>query len=126
MFNVLNELFLLVESDPYCIPIYVTLSATYLQLGYPDLAAGAAYKALLLCDAIRDEADEYHERAHEALGAAIGRERLEQRVVVLKHVIEGCDKPLSDTEPIAPGEQSIPPNDEEVDAWLETHYQRKM
>ena len=55
VFNVLRELFLLANMHPYCIPIYVTLSATYLQLGYPDLAAGAAYKALLLCDAVQDE-----------------------------------------------------------------------
>ena len=32
-------------------------------MGYPDLAAGAAYKALLLADAIADESDEFHDAA---------------------------------------------------------------
>lgn len=30
-----------------------------MRLQYPDLAAGAAYKALLLSDALQDEDDEY-------------------------------------------------------------------
>ncbi|KAK5171762.1 uncharacterized protein LTR77_003398 [Saxophila tyrrhenica] len=56
---------LLLES-PYCFPLYLSIARTYQTLGYPDLAAGAAYKALLLSDAIRDDSDEYHEQATEA------------------------------------------------------------
>ena len=39
----------------------------YFYLQYPDLAAGEAYKALLLADAVADESDEYHGRAREAV-----------------------------------------------------------
>lgn len=47
--------------------MYILTAQRYLNLDYPDLAAGAAYKALLLSDAVRDESDEYHEQAVEAL-----------------------------------------------------------
>lgn len=43
------------------------LAVYYFRLQYPDLAAGSAYKALLLSDAISDESDEYHEQACEPL-----------------------------------------------------------
>lgn len=39
----------------------------YYSAGYPDLAVGASYKALLLCDAVEDEAEEYHEQATASL-----------------------------------------------------------
>lgn len=39
---------------PYNILAYVDRSKTHLELGYPDLAAGDAYRALLLGDAIRE------------------------------------------------------------------------
>lgn len=38
---------------------------------YPDLAAGAAYKALLLADALQDDSDEYHDAATSALESEI-------------------------------------------------------
>ena len=56
-----------IEQDPFCLPTYVDNSQRYLQLGYPDLAAGEAYKALLLADAVRDEGDEYHQPAVNAM-----------------------------------------------------------
>ena len=59
------------ESHPYCIQSYFQLSQTYRRLGYPDLTAGALYKALLLSDAVRDESDEYHEAASESMVAWI-------------------------------------------------------
>ncbi|KAF4554162.1 Hypothetical protein D9617_5g070390 [Elsinoe fawcettii] len=48
---------------PYSPQLYVEVSNIYVRLGYPDLAVGAAYKALLLTDAIEDDTDEYHEEA---------------------------------------------------------------
>ncbi|TKA69479.1 hypothetical protein B0A55_08951, partial [Friedmanniomyces simplex] len=48
---------------PYLLPIRLLTAQKYLQLGYPDLAAGEAYKALLLCDAVRDPSDDYHQMA---------------------------------------------------------------
>ena len=55
------------EGHPYCIPSYIQVAQIYRQLGYPDLTAGALYKALLLSDAVRDESDEYHKAAIESL-----------------------------------------------------------
>ncbi|KAK3719542.1 hypothetical protein LTR37_004400 [Vermiconidia calcicola] len=57
----------LVLENPYCLPLYVFSAQCYHWLGFPDLAAGEAYKALLLSDAIQDESDEYHEHAVDAL-----------------------------------------------------------
>lgn len=56
-----------IDDKPYDIPRYVRLSSAYRSLGYPDLAVGAAYKALLLSDAVNDESDEYHDQAVDAL-----------------------------------------------------------
>ncbi|PNS21470.1 GTPase-activating protein gyp3 [Sphaceloma murrayae] len=48
---------------PYSIQLYIKASDIYSRLGYPDLAVGAAYKALLLVDAIEDDCDEFHREA---------------------------------------------------------------
>ncbi|KAH3948830.1 hypothetical protein HBI70_235650 [Parastagonospora nodorum] len=50
---------------PYSIPHRLELAKVYKQLGYPDLAASDAYKALLLIDEVVEEG-EYHEEAIEA------------------------------------------------------------
>lgn len=52
---------------PYDPLTYLERAAVHTDLGYPDLAAGDAYRALLLTDEIRDESFEYHEQALEAL-----------------------------------------------------------
>lgn len=49
--------------SPYGLPLYILVAQQYSSLEYPDLAAGSAYKALLLSDAVQNEDDEYHERA---------------------------------------------------------------
>ena len=51
------------KAHPYCLATHLKASDSYRHLGYPDLAAGAAYKALLLADAIDDESDEFHDAA---------------------------------------------------------------
>ncbi|KAK3686886.1 hypothetical protein LTR37_019370 [Vermiconidia calcicola] len=61
----------LLLENPYCLPLYVFSAQCYHWLGFPDLAAGEAYKALLLSDAIQDESDEYHEHAVDALTSVI-------------------------------------------------------
>jgi hypothetical protein len=53
--------------QPYDLIAYLERAAVHTDLGYPDLAAGDAYRALLLTDEIRDESFEYHEQALEAL-----------------------------------------------------------
>ncbi|KAI9775277.1 MAG: hypothetical protein M1839_001329 [Geoglossum umbratile] len=52
---------------PYDLSLYIDRARTHTQLRYPDLAAGDAYRALLLTDEIRDETGEYHEEASLAL-----------------------------------------------------------
>lgn len=52
---------------PYDLVAYLERAATHTDLGYPDLAAGDAYRALLLTDEVRDESFEYHEQASETL-----------------------------------------------------------
>lgn len=52
---------------PYDLVLYLERAAIYEKLGYPDLAAGDAYKALVLTDEVRDESFEYHEQALETL-----------------------------------------------------------
>ncbi|KAK3322538.1 hypothetical protein B0H66DRAFT_473309 [Apodospora peruviana] len=53
--------------DPYDFILFLERAVVYSDLGYPDLAAGDAYRALLLTDEVSDESFEYHEQAREAL-----------------------------------------------------------
>lgn len=55
------------RESPYDFILYLSRAAVYADLGYPDLAAGDAYRALLLIDEVGDESFEYHEQAVEAL-----------------------------------------------------------
>ena len=52
---------------PYDLIAYIERAIVHSDLGYPDLAAGDSYRALLLCDEIRNEEYEYHELAVETL-----------------------------------------------------------
>jgi hypothetical protein len=52
---------------PYDLVLYIERAIVHSDLGYPDLAASDAYRALLLIDEVRDEGFEYHEVALEAL-----------------------------------------------------------
>jgi len=52
---------------PYNLILYIERAIVHSHLGYPDLAAGDAYRALLLTDEVRDVSFEYHERASESL-----------------------------------------------------------
>ena len=53
--------------SPYSPLLYVRRAISYQDLGYPDLAAGDAYKALLLTDDASDESGEYHEQVLRAV-----------------------------------------------------------
>jgi hypothetical protein len=48
---------------PYDLIAYLERAAVHSELGYPDLAAGDSYRALLLCDECANEGFEYHEQA---------------------------------------------------------------
>ncbi|KAK4185332.1 hypothetical protein QBC35DRAFT_476432 [Podospora australis] len=54
-------------NSPYDLILYLERAVVYSNLAYPDLAAGDAYRALLLADEVQDESFEYHEQALEAL-----------------------------------------------------------
>ena len=56
-----------IEQNPYYCHSYIQRAVCYEKLGYPDLAAGDAYRALLLTDEVLDESGEWHELAVEAL-----------------------------------------------------------
>jgi len=52
--------------SPYNACLYLSRAECYEELGFPDLAAGDGYKALLLTDEAHDESGEYHEQANAA------------------------------------------------------------
>ncbi|KAK5110268.1 hypothetical protein LTR62_006121 [Meristemomyces frigidus] len=100
---------------PYLVTIRLLLSRRYLQAGYPDLAAGEAYRALLLCDAVQDASDEYHEQASSQLRNVIQQIPLVQRISMLKGELVG------DTG--APYREPDDDMDVEVDVWVREQYQ---
>ncbi|PQE05428.1 Wd tetratricopeptide repeat domain-containing protein [Rutstroemia sp. NJR-2017a BVV2] len=57
--------------SPYDLILYLERAQVHADLGYPDLAAGDSYRALLLCDELADESFEYHEPALETLKARL-------------------------------------------------------
>ncbi|KAJ3491665.1 hypothetical protein NLG97_g5552 [Lecanicillium saksenae] len=54
-------------SLPYDLILYIERAVVYADLGYPDLAAGDAYRALLLTDEVLTDGFEFHEQALSAL-----------------------------------------------------------
>ncbi|CAH0026848.1 unnamed protein product [Clonostachys rhizophaga] len=59
-------------SLPYDLVHYLERAVVHSDLGYPDLAAGDAYRALLLSDEVANEGFEYHEQALESLQMHVG------------------------------------------------------
>ena len=79
------------QDYPYGIPLHVFLAQQYSYLAYPDLAAGASYKALLLVDAAQDEDDEYHEQALDTFNVLMSDlASEEERQVFHASHIESC------------------------------------
>ena len=56
-----------IRDAPYDCDPYIRRAVCYENLGYPDLATGDAYRALLLTDEVLDESGEWHELAVAAL-----------------------------------------------------------
>jgi hypothetical protein len=61
------RLLALLGRRPYDLYVYLERAHVHSELGYPDLAAGDAYRALLLTDEVLTEGFEYHEVALRAL-----------------------------------------------------------
>lgn len=55
------------SNSPYECGCYLKRALCHELLGFPDLAVGDAYRALLLTDEVQDESGEYHEQAIEAI-----------------------------------------------------------
>ncbi|KAK4043202.1 hypothetical protein C8A01DRAFT_32693 [Parachaetomium inaequale] len=62
-----QELTEALAASPYDLILYLERAVVHSHLAYPDLAAGDAYRALLLADEVRDESFEYHDQAKAAL-----------------------------------------------------------
>ena len=60
------------SEHPYSFITYLRRANWYDNLGYPDLAIGDEYRALLLIDATLDESEEYHEQALAAFNEDFG------------------------------------------------------
>ncbi|KZF25161.1 hypothetical protein L228DRAFT_62964 [Xylona heveae TC161] len=71
-----NTLTAQLEEDPYNLVIYSQRSHVYEELGYPDLAASDAYRALLLSDEVQDDCGEYYEDARASFENFLRREGL--------------------------------------------------
>lgn len=82
--NALHQLRSFLPEHPYSIQLYTKLSFAYITAGYPDLAIGAAYKALLLIDVINNEDEEYYEQAMTSLAQSISKEPLPRRCGILE------------------------------------------
>ena len=57
------------RASPYDASLYLSRADCYAELGFPDLAAGDAYKALLLIDEYGDNTSEYHSHVYSTLAA---------------------------------------------------------
>lgn len=66
-----------VTEHPYDISKRLELAAVNEALGHPDLAAGDAYKTLLLIDEARDEEGEFHDQVMAANSWADSEEALQ-------------------------------------------------
>lgn len=84
---------------PYDIILYLRRAAVYADLVYPDLAAGDAYRALLLTDEISDESFEYHSQTLEAMAAYVGDSSLPD---ALQHLSLAEAAPTGTTETAKP------------------------
>lgn len=60
------------SDSPYECGCYLKRARCHELLGFPDLAAGDAYRALLLTDEVQDDSGEYHEQAIEAIERLLG------------------------------------------------------
>jgi hypothetical protein len=108
---------------PYSIEVRIKLARAYKLLGYPDLAVGEAYKALLLIDEVLEEGGEYHE---EALDAAILTIKSLVRTGVDRNSAHVGDHEngLASTDVESLGDSVV--TDEEVEVWAKDHWSRAM
>lgn len=105
------------EEYPYNIALLLDVARAYLDLGYPDLAVGTAYKALLLNDAALDESDELHEEVIEALRETIAHEPMTNRAAMLEYEPTNAEAPFRKLD-----KPDLHVRDDEIRKWAEEHY----
>lgn len=87
------------QDHPYCLVSYTKISEYFRQLGFPDLAAGAGYKALLLADAIEDDSDEYYDAANSDLSDFVSTLPADHEYRCLGHEEQSTAVVLRDVRP---------------------------
>ncbi|PSN69884.1 hypothetical protein BS50DRAFT_618853 [Corynespora cassiicola Philippines] len=92
-------------SEPYSILLRLALAKEYKSLGYPDLAAGDAYKALLLVDELVEEG-EYYEEALEAARVDVATIR-ESKSSDNSHTDCYCNSQLKEDQNLSDDERTI-------------------
>ncbi|KAL8683207.1 MAG: hypothetical protein Q9186_000819 [Xanthomendoza sp. 1 TL-2023] len=102
---------------PYSCITYLRRAISYEKLGYPDLAVGDAYRALLLTDEIADDSGEYHRQAFETYESDLNLERPRDSFWV-KPLDKGIEDKVSqglnhDFEPKDSGPQPSPSDEEQ-------------
>lgn len=75
------------SETPYNLILYIERAVVHADLGYPDLASGDAYRALLLTDEVRDESFEYHRQALESLRPYAVEDPAIQRKFDVLHIL---------------------------------------
>lgn len=126
--NTLQGLFTFLETHPYSVELYSRIANAYENVGYMDLAAGAAYKALLLLDNLGDEGNEFYEQAFISLAESVSKESLSSRCEILAKYPElqkslfhpACA--LKDEQ----GYETFPVVEEEVKVWADVRYSHQV
>lgn len=126
--NALHELFSFITEHPYSVDLYSRIARAYENVGYPDLAAGAAYKALLLLDNLGDEDNEFYDVAFISLAESVSKESLPSRCEALaKH--PDLQKSLFHPDHARKDEDgypTFPVLQEEVLVWAQENFAREV
>ena len=124
----LHELCSFISDYPYSIELCSRIASAYVEAGYPDLAAGSAYKALLLIDQLDDEDAEFYEPTFLSLAESISKESLLSRCEALeKH--NDLQSSLFHPDCAQKNDEGcaiFPVSAEEVQVWATERYSQKV
>jgi hypothetical protein len=126
--STLHELRDFLSEHPYSIDLYSRIANAYADCGYPDLAAGAAYKALLLIDQLDDEGAEFYEPTFLSLAESVSKKSLVSRCAMLE---KDADLQQSLFHPAhahrdEEGNAQFPVLEQEVHLWAKEEHSREV
>jgi len=124
----LQELRGYLAEHPYSVDLYSRIATAYAAVGYPDLAVGAAYKALLLVDQLDDEDEEYYGPTFLSVAESISKETLPRRCRILRSDVD-LQRSLFDPrqgQRDDDGRAIFPVLAEEVHIWAKKEYSQKV